>query len=233
MERPPADRRDRRDKGWGWRGGQPRFLASGASSACTAWDASSRSARPAARRALAGSGLLARSRPPWQQEHSERGQRSTRTTRGRPYRPKAVLEIFRLGLETESGVGGERGRERKGWLNREAFSPLLPLPRLQEIKVRARLFPALTNQLGPEKQPPITCQDRAGPPSPLLLPLVPTPPAPMLGPGASPVGLQVFQSGFQIIEQVDFLAALRAVNIQQFTVVRVPHLPRRLPRAGA
>lgn len=129
--------------------------------------------------------------------------------------------------------GGERGRERKGWLNREAFSPLLPLPRLQEIKVRARLLPVLTNQLGPEKQPPITCQDRAGPPSPLLLPLVPTPPAPMLGPGASPVGLQVFQSGFQIIEQVDFLAALRAVNIQQFAVVRVPHLPRRLPRAGS
>ena len=59
------------------------------------------------------------------------------------------------------------------------------------------------------------------------------PPAPTRVSGASPIGLQVFQPGFQVVEQVDFLAALRAVNIQQFAVVCMPHLSRRLPRAGS
>lgn len=67
-----------------------------------------------------------------------------------------------------------------------------------------------------------------------LCPLLPTlDPAATLGRGASPVGLQVFQSGLQVVQQVDLLAALGAVNVQQFAVVYVPHLPRGLPRADS
>lgn len=43
-----------------------------------------------------------------------------------------------------------------------------------------------------------------------------------------PVGLEVAQSSLQVIEQVDFLTALRTVDIQQLTVVQLLHLLRSL-----
>jgi len=47
-----------------------------------------------------------------------------------------------------------------------------------------------------------------------------------------PVSFEVFESGLQVIEQVDFLAALRAVNIQKLTVVQVSDLLRGLASTG-
>lgn len=46
---------------------------------------------------------------------------------------------------------------------------------------------------------------------------------------ALPVGLKVSKSSLQIIEQIHFLAALRTVDVQQFTVVQLSHLLRSLP----
>ena len=57
------------------------------------------------------------------------------TPRGVPYRPKAVLEIFRLGLHRET-------EREKSPLNRGASNPLLPLPWLQDTQMQARLFSA-------------------------------------------------------------------------------------------
>lgn len=37
----------------------------------------------------------------------------------------------------------------------------------------------------------------------------------------SPVSFEVFESSLEVVEQVHFLTALRAVNIQQLTVVKV------------
>lgn len=47
-----------------------------------------------------------------------------------------------------------------------------------------------------------------------------------------PVGLEVAQSSLQVIEQVDFLTALRTVDIQQLTVVQLLHLLRSLSRTA-
>lgn len=39
-----------------------------------------------------------------------------------------------------------------------------------------------------------------------------------------PVGLKVSQPSLQIIEKIDFLAALRTVDVQKLTIVQLPHL---------
>ena len=44
-----------------------------------------------------------------------------------------------------------------------------------------------------------------------------------------PVGLEVSEPSLQVVEQVDFLAALRTVDVQQLAVVQLPHLLRGLP----
>lgn len=44
-----------------------------------------------------------------------------------------------------------------------------------------------------------------------------------------PVGLEISKSGFQIIEQVHFLAALRTVDVQQLTVIQLAHFLRSVP----
>lgn len=62
--------------------------------------------------------------------------------------------------------------------------------------------------------------------------LVPPGPAPAPLAVASPVGLQVLQPGLQVVQQVDLLAALRAVHVQQLAVVGVSHLPWGLSRTG-
>ena len=48
----------------------------------------------------------------------------------------------------------------------------------------------------------------------------------------SPVGLQVSQASLQVVEQIHFLAALRAVDVQQLAVIQLPHLLRSLPRTA-
>ena len=45
-----------------------------------------------------------------------------------------------------------------------------------------------------------------------------------------PVGFQVLEPGLQVVEQVDLLAALGAVDVQQLSVVQVTHLLRGLAR---
>lgn len=45
-----------------------------------------------------------------------------------------------------------------------------------------------------------------------------------------PVGLEVLESRLQVVEQVDLLAALGAVDVQQLAVVQVPDLLRCLAR---
>ena len=45
-----------------------------------------------------------------------------------------------------------------------------------------------------------------------------------------PVGFQVLEPGLQVVEQVDLLAALGEVDVQQLRVVQVTHLLRGLAR---
>ena len=110
------------------------------------------------------------------------------------------------------------------------------------ITGQERMGPLVTDQEGvgtPNHWPgesggpqSLTRRERGPPPRCFFPGSAPTP-TPTLVSGASPIGLQVFQPGFQVVKQVDFLAALRAVNIQQLAVVCMPHLSRRLPRAGS
>lgn len=44
-----------------------------------------------------------------------------------------------------------------------------------------------------------------------------------------PVGLEISKTGFQVVEQIDFLAALRTIDVQQLAVVKMAHLLRRVP----
>jgi hypothetical protein len=71
-----------------------------------------------------------------------------------------------------------------------------------------------------------------GPPCQLLLLQAPIGLRPLFWAAVSPVGLQVFQPGFQVIQQVDLFATLRAVHVQQLTVESVPHLSWGLPRTS-
>lgn len=48
----------------------------------------------------------------------------------------------------------------------------------------------------------------------------------------SPVGLEVPQPSFKIIEEIDFLAALRAVDVQELTGVQLSHLLRCVSSTG-
>lgn len=43
-----------------------------------------------------------------------------------------------------------------------------------------------------------------------------------------PVSFEVPEPSLQVIEEIDLFAALRAVNVQQLTVVQLPHLLRSL-----
>lgn len=47
-----------------------------------------------------------------------------------------------------------------------------------------------------------------------------------------PVGLQVLEPCFQVVQEVDLLAALGAVDVHQLVVVHVPRLARGLPGAA-
>lgn len=47
-----------------------------------------------------------------------------------------------------------------------------------------------------------------------------------------PVGLEVSKSSLQVIEKIDFLTALRTVDVQQVTVGQVLDLLRSLSRTG-
>lgn len=44
-----------------------------------------------------------------------------------------------------------------------------------------------------------------------------------------PVGPEVSKSSLQVVEQIHFLAALRAVDVQQLTAIQLAHLLRSLP----
>ena len=50
--------------------------------------------------------------------------------------------------------------------------------------------------------------------------------------GCVPVGLEVLQPGLQVVQQVDLLAALGAVDVHLFARTQVTHLARSLARTA-
>lgn len=143
---------------------------------------------------------------PWPQDsRSEGGKHAAPCLPGGSYRPKAVLEIFRLGLEKEGT------QSLKRWV----------------LGTEGHHSSVCCQCAAVNAQP---CSDTRIPAHTEFALLAP--PLWAAGLRVSPVGLQVFQPGLQVIQQVDLLAALRAVHIQQLTVVGVAHLPWGLSRTG-